>query len=42
MINVKFTFIYVMLKINQLNISNGSQILHKLVAELISKGELTF
>ena len=38
MINVKITFMYVILKINQVNISSASQILQKLLEELISEG----
>ena len=40
MINVKTTFMHVTLKINQFNISSDSQILQKLLGELMSEGEL--
>ena len=36
--NIKITFIYVILKINQLNISSAAQVLQKLLEELISEG----
>ena len=33
---------YVIFKINQLNISKASQVVQKLLGELTSEGELTF
>ena len=40
--NIKITFMYVILKINQVNISNTPQVLQKLLEKLISEGELIF
>ena len=44
MVIIKITFMYMILKINLLNISNTSppQVLQKLLEELMSEGELIF
>ena len=38
MLNVKITFMYVILKINELNMSSASHIFQKLLGELTSDG----